>query len=221
MRKGVLDLEGLKKLQVELARRASSGPLGGPVRLVAGVDVAYLPGRNRAFPAAVLLSWPGLEVVEERVLELTVSFPYVPGYLSFREVPLLVAVLSRLSRIPDLIFVDGQGRAHPRRCGLAVHLGVELGLPTVGCAKKPLVGDFEPPGPEAGARSPILLEGEVVGYVVRTRAGVKPVYVSPGHGLSPEEAADLVLAACRGYRLPEPVRRAHLCATRARKCGWE
>lgn len=216
-----MDLEELKRLQLKLATRASSGPLRGPVRLVAGVDVAYVSGKNRAFPAAVLLSWPGLEVREEQVLELTVSFPYLPGYLSFREVPLLVAVLSRLSRTPDLVFVDGQGRAHPRRCGLAVHLGVELGLPTVGCAKKPLVGDFEPPGPEVGARSPILLEGEVVGYVVRTRTGVKPVYVSPGHGLSADEAVDLVLAACRGYRLPEPVRLAHLCATRARKCARE
>ncbi len=212
----VPELHRLRELQEELARQAFYGPLGRRPGTVAGVDVAYEPGGARAYPAVVVLSWPELEVLEEKTLELPVSFPYLPGYLSFREVPLIKEVLKRLRRQPELIFVDGQGLAHPRKCGLAVHLGVELRRPTIGCAKKPLLRDFEPPGERPGDRSPIFLGREVVGYAVRTRRGVKPVYVSPGYGLTVEEAVDLVLEACRGYRLPEPLRRAHQRATRAR-----
>ncbi len=210
------ELDRLRALQEELARRARYTPLGRAPKTVAGVDVAYDSGKARAYPAVVVLSWPGLEILEEKSLEVPVRFPYIPGYLSFREVPLLMKVFGRLVRQPELVFVDGQGRAHPRRCGLAVHLGVELGRPTLGCAKRPLLRDFDPPGEEVGSRSPIFLEGQVVGYAVRTKVGVKPVYVSPGYGLTAEEAVELVLEACRGYRLPEPLRRAHQLATRAR-----
>lgn len=203
-----MDLEGLKEEQRVLARRARFEPLRRRVRRVAGADVAY-PEKGRARAAVVLLSWPEMETLEEAVAEVPVNFPYIPGYLSFREVPALLAAFEKLSVLPDLVFVDGQGLAHPRGCGLAVHLGVSLGLPTLGCAKKPLIRDFEPPGEAFGERSPIRREGRVVGYAVRTRAGVKPVYVSPGNLLTPEEAVEYVLAAVRGYRLPEPLRKAH------------
>jgi len=201
---------------VEIAQKARSGSFGREPRRVAGVDVAYRKDGNWAFAAAVVLSWPDLRILEERVLKLPVRFPYVPGYLSFREVPLLKEVLRILREKPDLLFVDGQGRAHPRRCGLAVHLGVEVGIPSLGCAKNPLLPGVVLPEDRRGARTPILLEGEVVGYAVRTRSGVKPVYVSPGHGLSVEEAVEFALSASRGFRIPEPIRRAHHLATEAR-----
>ncbi|QJA06337.1 endonuclease V [Thermosulfurimonas marina] len=209
-----MNLETLKEEQRRLASRARFTPLGRTVKKVAGADVAY-PEKARARAAVVLLSWPELKPLEEVVVEGPVNFPYIPGYLSFREVPALLAAFEKLSSPPDLVFVDGQGLAHPRGCGLAVHLGVSLGLPTLGCAKKPLIKDFDPPGDEFGARSPIWLEGRVVGYAVRTRVGVKPVYVSPGHLLTPEEAVEYVLAAVRGFRLPEPLRQAHRLSVEA------
>jgi deoxyribonuclease V len=141
-----------------------------------------------------------------------IDFPYVPGLLSFREVPLLLTVCEKLTEAPDLILVDGQGIAHPRRIGLASHLGLCLDTPTIGCAKSRLCGVHETPGDKAGSYADLFDKGEVIGAVVRTRPGVKPLYISIGHKTSQSSAIDLVLACCRGYRLPEPTRLAHLAA---------
>lgn len=212
-----MDFERLKRIQEDLARKACFRPLQREIRVVAGMDVAYSRNSERAYPAMVLMRWPDLELLEEITLLESVNFPYIPGYLSFREVPLLKAVVARAVQKPDLIFVDGQGLAHPRRAGLAVHLGVELGLPTIGCAKRPLAGEFVWPEEHFGATSPILFHKEVVGYVLRSRKGVKPIFVSPGNLITPEEALDYTLRAIKGFRLPEPLRKAHLLSVKARK----
>jgi len=212
-----VDFERLRAFQEKIAFRARYEPLRKEVKVVAGVDVSYSQNTKRAYPALVLMSFPDLEILEAHILALEVGFPYVPGYFSFREVPLLKAVLARVSRNPDIIFVDGQGLAHPRRAGLAVHLGVEVGLPTIGCAKRPLAGDFDWPEEHFGASRPIFFQEEVVGDVVRSRKGVKPIFVSPGNLITVREALEYTLKAVRGFRLPEPLRKAHLLSVKARK----
>ncbi len=173
-----------------------------PRRLVAGADVSEKDGRARA--AFVVLR--GLEPVEEAVAETAVPFPYVPGLLSFREIPSLLAAWGRLRTRPDVVIVDGQGTAHPRRFGLACHLGLVLGVPTVGCAKSLLTGRYEEPAPERGSWSPLVDRGETVGAALRTQDGRNVVYVSPGHRVSLAAAIRTVLACAPRYRLPEPQR---------------
>jgi deoxyribonuclease V len=180
------------------------------VRVVAGADISVGGGRGRG--AVVLLSYPELQPLERQVVETELTFPYVPGLLAFREVPVLAEAFRRLSRRPDLLLVDGQGLAHPRRFGIACHLGLLLDLPTIGCAKSRLVGEHEPVGGEAGCRVELRDGSEVIGLVVRTRSGVTPVDVSVGHRIGLAEAAEWVLSLCRGYRLPEPARLAHQAA---------
>ncbi len=212
-----MDFRDLRSYQESLARKAvfEDGP--ERVTLVAGVDVAYSKKGPWAYPALVLFSWPDLEELDWKGQRSRVEVPYVPGFLSFREVPLLTPLFEALPQKPDLVFVDGQGKAHPRRAGLAVHLGVVLGLPTIGCAKKPLVGEYELPPDQPGAASPLCEGPELLGYVLRSRKGVKPIFVSPGHLISPEKALEYTRKALRGFRLPEPVRRAHLWASALRK----
>ena len=180
------------------------------VRVVAGADISVGGGRGRG--AVVLLSYPELRPLEQQVVEAELAFPYVPGLLAFREVPVLAEAFRRLSQRPDLLLVDGQGLAHPRRFGIACHLGLLLDLPTIGCAKSRLVGEFGPLAEEAGSRTELRDGTEVLGLVVRTRAGVTPVYVSVGHRIGLSEAAEWTLRLCRGYRLPEPARLAHQAA---------
>jgi deoxyribonuclease V len=192
-----------------LARDAFDRP-----ECVAGVDVGFERDGRLARAAVVVLDFPALTVREQAVARTPVGFPYVPGYLSFREVPALLAALARLRRPPDLILCDGQGYAHPRRFGLACHLGVLLDIPTIGVAKSRLIGT--PRGRLAaakGSRVPLMDGDEVIGTVLRTRAGVKPLYVSIGHRVSLASAVALVLACCPRYRLPETTRRAHRLAS--------
>jgi len=177
---------------------------------VAGVDIGIQGQRARG--AVVVLAWPGLEEIERAVAEQPVSFPYVPGLLGFREVPCLIEAFERLRTRPDVALVDGQGRAHPRRFGLACHLGVALDLPTVGVGKSRLVGQHREPGTRRGSRAQLVHQGEVIGAVVRTRDGVKPVYVSIGHRVDLETAVRLVLQSTTRFRLPEPIRAAHRAA---------
>lgn len=210
-----LDLSSARALQEELARRVRTEWRGRRLRRVAGLDASYWG--EMGIGAAVVMSWPALEVLEERWVVQEVSFPYIPGYLSFREVPLLEDALRGVRQPPDLLFVDGQGIAHPRGIGLASHLGVLLGMPTIGCAKEPLVGSGEEPEDRRGAISPLRYRERVVGVALRTKLGVKPIYVSPGHLIDLERSWRVVLEATRGYRLPEPVRRAHLLAQRVRR----
>jgi len=201
-----------RELQLKLASRVSrTDQLAGPC-FIAGVDISVDRIRDEARGAVVVLSYPELEVVETRVVDGRVDFPYVPGLLSFREAPLTLAAFERLEITPDLILFDGQGIAHPRRLGLAAHLGLFLDTPTVGCAKSRLWGSHQIPGPEAGGYAELLDGEEIIGAVLRTKAGVKPVYVSIGHKISLESAIHWVMRCCRGYRLPEPTRLAHLAA---------
>lgn len=175
------------------------------VRFVAGLDISVdRAGNGRG--AVVVLSYPELELVEQAVEERRVPFPYIPGLLSFREAPVLLPALERIRHTPDLLIADGQGLAHPRRFGIACHLGLLLDIPAIGCGKSRLVGTYREPGPHPGDRSPLCDGPEVVGQVVRTRAGVKPVFVSVGHRIGLEAAVDWVLRCVRGYRLPEPTR---------------
>ena len=162
--------------------------------------------------AVVVLRLPELTLVESTVAEERVEFPYVPGFLSFREAPLLLAAWERLSLTPDLVVVDAQGIAHPRRLGLASHLGLFLDVPTIGCAKSRLCGRHGDPGEDPGSSAPLMDNGEVIGAALRTKRGTKPVYVSIGHKVDLEAALHWVMACCHGYRLPEPTRLAHLAA---------
>lgn len=177
-------------------------------RLVAGLDVAYAKDGDRLAAAVVVLDAATLETVESATAVGTAAFPYIPGLFAFRELPTLLTALERLAAAPDLLVCDGQGVAHPRRFGLACHLGVLTGLPAIGVAKQSLVGEYAEPGPERGDWSAIRDGGEVVGRALRTRPGVKPVFVSVGHRVSLAAATDLALHLAPAYRLPETTRRA-------------
>lgn len=188
---------------------------GGPeeIHLVAGADVAVGTTERAGRAAVAVLEYPSLQVVEQVVAEGRPSFPYVPGLLSFREIPLLAGAFERLRSRPDLLLVDGQGWAHPRRFGLASHLGLLLDLPTIGCAKSRLIGEFEPPARARGAVSPLRDGEEVIGAVVRTRENVRPLFISIGHRINLEEAVTWVLRLTKGFRLPEPTRLADRAAS--------
>jgi deoxyribonuclease V len=210
-----LDPADARALQRELAGRVVREDRFDEVRTVAGLDLGFpsVAGGEVGRAALVVLRLPELEVVERQVVERPVRFPYIPGLLSFRESPVALAAFEALERRPDLLMVDGQGLAHPRRFGIACHLGVILDIPAVGCAKSILVGRAAEPGPEPGAWTPLVDRGETVGAALRTRARVKPVYVSIGHRVSLETAIDLTLRCGRGYRLPEPTRLADRAAS--------
>ena len=206
-----------RRLQQELASRVVAGPaldLTG-VRHVAGADVSTQG--DMAYATVVVLDFPGLSPVEVRGFEAPLRFPYVPGLLSFRELPSVVGALEKVRTEVDALILDAQGIAHPRRMGLAAHLGIFLDVPTVGCAKSLLVGRFEEPGREKGSATDLVHRGEVVGRVVRTRDGVSPVYVSVGNGIDLGSSVELVLACCPKYRLPETTRQAHNAANRLRR----
>jgi len=206
-----------RRLQGELAPRVVAGPaldLGG-VRYVAGADVST--EGDRAYATVTVLDFPGLSVVEVEGLEAPLEFPYVPGLLAFREIPSVVGALRKVETAVDAVILDAQGLAHPRRMGLASHIGLFLDVPTVGCAKSLLVGRYEEPGLEKGSVTDLVHRGEVVGRVVRTREKVAPVYVSVGNGIDLSSATALVLACCTRYRLPEPTRQAHNAANRLRR----
>lgn len=207
------DIPAAEAKQALLASRvhipSDSEPFALP-RTVAGLDISYEVGTERVVAAAVLVDVPTLSTLATATLFGTQTFPYVPGLLAFREVPLLLAALDALhaqtGTQPDLLLCDGQGIAHPARCGLASHLGVLTGIKSVGCAKSHYVGDYNEPGLKRGDMAEMIDAGDVVGHVLRTQDGVKPVFVSPGHGVSRREACEVVLALSGRYRVPEPVR---------------
>ena len=181
------------------------GSVNNP-RLLAGVDLAFSADGRRCFAGVVLWDSQAGEITEQHVIRQPVRFPYVPGLLSFREAPAILAVLRKLRCEPDAFLFDGQGYAHPRRFGLACHVGLLIDRPSLGCAKTLLVGMCQMPDTSKGSMTPIEHEGERVGTVLRTRDHVRPVYVSVGHRVSLDAAVDIVLAGCAGYRLPEPTR---------------
>jgi deoxyribonuclease V len=212
------NLTAREAIAVQQRLRASVVRRGSPraVRHVAGVDVGFERGGRIARAAVAVLTFPGLALADWAVVRRRVRFPYVPGLLSFRETPAVLEALARLAVRPDLILCDGHGVAHPRRCGLASHLGLWCGIPTIGVAKSRLVGRHEEPGPQRGAWAPLRDRGEVIGAVVRTREGAKPLYVSSGHRVGLAAAIRFTLACAPRYRLPETTRWAHrLAAHRA------
>lgn len=202
-----------RDLQQRLASRVSRrNEAPDAPRYVAGIDVSGSRADGRVRSAAVVLRWDDMAVVEVRTADTAPRFPYVPGLLAFREAPAVLDVLERLDTTPDLILADGQGLAHPRRFGLACHVGLLAGVPTIGCAKSLLVGRYSALAPDQGATADLVHRDKVVGAAVRTRGGVSPVFVSVGHRVDLAAAVRLTLACCRGYRIPEPTRMAHHAA---------
>ena len=211
-----LDPPAAIALQRELAAKVICKTAFGPVTTIAGVDASYRDGSTRA--AVVAFSFPGMDILECVTAERPVDYPYVPGLLSFREAPAVLDALEKLPLTPDLLIFDGHGIAHPRRLGIASHVGLLVDKPSIGCAKRRLVGEYDEPARERGSYTYLHADGNdavddevidgiaVIGAVVRTRTGVKPVFVSTGHRISLDAAIDVVLVCGRGYRLPEPIR---------------
>ena len=198
-----------REVQRGLAGKVHFTPLATSPKTVAGIDCAFSKDGRRILAAVVVLKLPELELIETASAVRKVTFPYIPGLLSFREAPVCIAAVERLASPPDLFIIDGQGIAHPRRLGLAAHLGLFFDRPTVGCAKSRLTGDFEEPPPGKGAYTFLKAQSETIGAVVRTRTGVKPVFVSVGNRCVLDDAIGIVLACTIKSRLPEPTRLAH------------
>jgi len=196
------------RLQESLRERVELGDRFGDIRYVAGADLAFDPATEVAFAGVIVYRFPGLEEVERRMARRKLRFPYVPGLLSFRECPILLAAFARLETEPDLVLIDGHGRAHPRRFGIACHMGILFDKPTIGCAKSRLVGEHQEPDQRAGSTSPLMLEGERLGVVLRTRDRVRPIYVTTGHRVSLDTAVGLVKQCLDGFRIPKPTREA-------------
>ncbi|MBN2210552.1 MAG: deoxyribonuclease V [Sedimentisphaerales bacterium] len=211
-----LTIPQLIELQSQWQRQVSQIPLPHPPKTIAGADLTFSPDGATCWAVVVVLSLPSLEIIEKAQTQTNVTFPYVPGLLSFREAPAVVAAFRQLSHQPDVLMVDGQGLAHPRRMGLACHLGLMLDIPTIGCAKSRLIGQYRTPGPRKGASSRLMHQGEIIGRVVRTRDKVKPLFISVGHKITLAQALHLVQRCCRGYRQPEPTRQAHRLVTQLR-----
>jgi deoxyribonuclease V len=215
-----------RRVQVELADRVEFVPLEKEPQIIAGLDCAFSRDGTRTFAAAVVLRVIGLhggqpgrfefELVETATAHQETRFPYIPGLLSFREAPVCLEAVAKLTRQPDLFMIDGQGVAHPRRLGLASHLGLFFDKPTIGCAKSRLIGKFEEPGVEKGVWTPLRDGEETIGAVVRTRSRVKPVFVSVGHKCTLEDAIRVTLACVVRYRIPEPTRLAHQAVSKLR-----
>lgn len=210
-----------RAIQLQLRSQIELRDRIGKIRHVAGADLAFrLPearswerGTGTAIAGVIVFRYPEMEEVERVSVEETLTFPYVPGLLSFREIPALLAAFARLRTVPDLIFVDGHGYAHPRRFGIASHLGVVLDTPTIGCAKSVLIGQFKEPKKKAGSWTPLVAlddagKPERVAAALRTREGVKPIFVSQGHRVSLARAIRLVMSVCDGFRIPRPTREA-------------
>jgi deoxyribonuclease V len=207
-----------KDIQLRLRKKVRLKPYKDRLRTITGVDVSFEKEQQRCFAAAVTFSFPDLEKVEELYVVEKLAFPYIPGLLTFREGPAIVNALSRLIIQPDLLMFDGQGIAHPKRIGIASHMGVLYSMPTIGCAKSRLCGVYDPPNRTKGSFAYLYSkDGEKLGVVLRTRGGVKPLFVSPGHLIDIQGAMDIVLACAVKYRLPEPTRIADKLSKKARK----
>lgn len=202
--------------QAGLARRVRVTNEFGEIEYVAGVDVGLEEENSVARAAVVVLAYPSLEPVAYAIARRRITFPYIPGLLAYRELPAVLAAFAKLERAPDLVIVDGQGVAHPRRFGIACHLGVLIDVPSIGCAKSILVGRAATPQNQVGAWTPLIDKGQVIGAALRTKLStgrvINPVFVSTGHRVSLETALDFVLRCCRGYRVPETTRHAHRLA---------
>ncbi len=212
-----LSIKEAIQVQSELSKLVvSEDKLKKPIRSIAGVDASYDKRENICSAAVVVISLPSLEIVECVKSCVKVKFPYIPGLLSFREAPAIVEALSRIKNSPDIILCDGQGIAHPRRFGIACHIGLITDLPTVGVAKSLLIGDCDEPCDERGSFTYLRHKDEIIGAALRTRVGIKPIYVSIGHKISLQTAIRVTLECNKGYRLPEPTRLADKLAVNQR-----
>ncbi|MCE9624053.1 MAG: deoxyribonuclease V [Deltaproteobacteria bacterium] len=196
------------ELQKELAPQVVIRDDFGEIRCVAGADMAISRDKKYGYAGVLLFQFPSLVEIDRVHAKVPLKFPYVPGLLSFREIPVLLEAFKKLKGRPDLVFVDGQGIAHPRRLGIASHLGICLDLPTVGCGKSRLCGEYREPGPKRGDFSDLSDKGEVIGAVLRTKEGVSPIFLSTGHRVSLRSALRLTLACHQGRRIPKPTREA-------------
>jgi deoxyribonuclease V len=208
-----LSPEAAIALQQSLRQQVITTDQLGEVHQVAGIDVGFEDAGATTRAAVVVLSFPGLQIQEQAVARCPTTFPYIPGLLSFREVPAVLSALEKLKTQPDLLLCDGQGTAHPRRFGIACHLGLLTDIPAIGVAKSLLVGKHGELGDEKGAWVPLVHQRETIGAVLRTRPGTKPLYISPGHRISLNTAIAYVLACTTKYRLPETTRAAHKLAS--------
>jgi len=205
-------------LQRELASQVVLQPLDiSKIETVAGVDISFNKFSETIYAGIVVLKFPTLEIVETSGIVSETKFPYIPGLLSFREIPALLAAWEKLENTPDVLICDGQGRAHPRRFGVACHAGILTGKPSIGCAKSVLVGKFDEPPVARGNWSPMIHREEEIGAALRTKNNVAPVYVSPGHLIDSKTSIEILLRCDGGYRVPEPTRQAHLFVNELRQ----
>jgi deoxyribonuclease V len=204
-------------LQRQLAARVVTNVPVTTCNLIAGADCSYNRFSTTMYAGVVVLRAADLSVVERKGAVGEATFPYIPGLLSFRETPFVLQAFAKLEHTPDLVICDGQGYAHPRRFGYVCHVGLWLNLPSIGCAKTRLLGEFMEPAREAGSSTPLMDRGEIIGRVLRSKTGVKPLFVSPGHLIDTDSAVRWVLATTRKHRLPEPMRLAHLYVNELRR----
>lgn len=205
------------EIQRLMALRVTQGPAMRRFSLVAAADVSYERSNRKMYGVVVVCKYPHCQIVEHTTAIEEERFPYVPGLLSFRESPVLLKAFEGLDRVPDVILFDGQGIAHPRRLGIASHVGLVLGCPTIGCAKSRLVGQYREPGKTKNCQTRLQDGSETIGKVLRTRNGKKPIFVSIGHGIDLESAVRVTRKCVTRYRLPDPIRMAHQLANRLRK----
>ncbi|MDA8173006.1 MAG: deoxyribonuclease V [Nitrospiraceae bacterium] len=206
-----------KTLQRRLRARIVLAHLKEKPKFIAGADAAF--DGDFALAAACVFSFPALELLDIKTACVKVKFPYIPGLLAFREGPAVINVVKKLRPKPDVLLIDGQGIAHPERMGIASHVGLLLGIPTIGCAKSRLVGECGEPGKKAGSRVELVYKGETVGAVLRTKDNVRPMFISPGHLVDMEDAVSIVLECARGFRMPEPTRQADLITKKMKREG--
>lgn len=209
-------IEEARAIQLELKERVRLQKITFPIRLVAGADVSYSKKVDQCFAAVTVFEFPAMKIVEQTNATGRANFPYVPGYLTFREAPILLNAFEKLENTPDLVLFDGQGIAHSRNMGLATHLGLILDLPAIGCAKSVLIGNFEDPLEIQGSWAELIYQNNLIGAVVRTRNFVKPLFVSPGFKITIDEAIEWVLRTCTHYRIPEPIRESHIAVNQLR-----
>ena len=207
-----------RKIQNDLRERLvlHNEDIPDKIRTIAGADISYARNSNLFFAVVVIFDFLTMEIIEQASSSGTVDFPYIPGLLTFREGPILLEAFRKVRLSPDVIIFDGHGISHPRGIGLASHMGLFLNIPSIGCAKTRLVGSYDEAGNEPGDFSPLVHNGETRGAVLRTKRNVNPVFVSQGHKVGLERAIDITFSSCRGYRLPEPTRKAHLAVNEIR-----
>jgi deoxyribonuclease V len=205
------NIEPTRALEIQrtLSRKVKLTPLKNKIRFVGGVDVSFSKGSDDLWAGVSVFRYPELLKIETRWVKGKADFPYIPGLLSFRELPHIIRSIRELNILPDVIICDGQGIAHPRGMGIASHLGVLMDIPTIGCAKTRLIGEFKEPARRKGSYSLLKYRGKIVGAVLRSRESVRPIFVSPGHMITLQESIEIVIRCCTRYRLPEPIRSAH------------